>query len=445
MGKTKKNQKRTKIKLKKRILSKRKIAGNEKTTPSKKRQMSETDTWAPRKGPRNQDDKPVITLGEIDLDKFDDLQNMIGNLTPIGQESRNGFVVKFNIGDKKYGDKKYVLKSSRTETSESGIIDNLMYEYECGLKINSFLTTFPCFIKTFRLFIYDKNNGKRIMRSYLKNKPLLTEKENAIRLGNISKTLNPIPMEEDLDYDCAIKNDYALLLDYFPGISLSKSKYAKQNKTPDEWIPTDILFQIFAPLYTLGSDNFRHLDLHTGNVMIHELESEICLKYYFNDDSVVESNMNEGNYEETPIKEVTIYTRYIVKLVDYGRAYLKEITDNYFKKIQELKGTEEEKLFENILIKCGLGHIVKNRYNNSHADLLYLTNDPNFIWTLNTAIEKMGKGKASSDESAFTVHIDCKKYSDENERKGMFYTGNIPSGLDLEIFGVVSSEKIYNV
>lgn len=442
MGKTKKNQKRTKNKLKKRKFSKRKIAGNEKTTPLKKRSMSETDTWAPKKVPRNQDDKPVITLGNIDLDTFDALQNKIKNLTPIGEKSRNGFVVDFNIGDKTYGDKKYVLKSSRAETSESGIIDNLMYEYECGLKINSFLITFPCFIKTFRLFIY-KDEGKPIMMSYLKNKSFLTEKENIIRLGNISKTVNPIPMEEELDYDCAIKNDYALLLDYFPGKSLSKSSFARQNVKPDKWIPTDILFQIFAPLYGLGSDNFQHLDLHTGNVMIHNLESEICMKYYFNDDSIVEPNMNEGNYEETPIKEVTIYTRYIVKLVDYGRAYLKEITDDYLRKFQELKGTEEGKLFKNTLIGCGLGHIVGNRYNNSDADLLYLTNNPNFIWTLNTAIEKMGKDKTSSDESAFTVHIDCKKYSDESERKGMFYTGNIPPGLDdLEIFGVVSSEKI---
>ena len=441
MGKTKKNQKRTKIKLKKRKLSKKKIAGNE-MTPSKKRPTSETYTGAPKKEPRNQEDKPVITLGKIDLDTFDSLQNIIYNLTPIGEVSRNGFVVAFNISDKTYGDKKYVLKSSRAETSESGIIDNLMYEYECGLKINSFLITFPCFIKTFRLFIY-KDKGKTIIRSYLKNKPFLTEKENTIRLRNISKTVEPIRMEEDLDYDCAMKNDYALLLDYFPGISLSKSSFAQQNTKPDKWIPKDILFQIFAPLYALGSDNFQHLDLHTGNIMIYELKSEICMKYYFNDDDLVEPNMNEGNYEETPIKEVTIYTRYIVKLVDYGRAYLKEITDDYLRKFQELKGTEEGKLFKNTLIGCGLGHIVGNRYNNSHADLLYLTNNPNFMWTLNTAIEKMGKDKTSSDESAFTVHIDCKKYSDESERRGMFYTGNIPPGLDdLEIFGVVSSEKI---
>lgn len=438
MGKTKKNQNKMKTKAKRNKLSKKKIAGNE-MTPSKKRSVSTPETvfnMAPKKAPRKQEDKPIITLGEIDLDTFDELQNKIKNLTPIGQDSRNGFVVKFDVDDKNY-----VLKSSRSETIESGIIDNLMYEYECGLKINSFLITFPCFIKTFRLFIYDKSSGKRVMRAYLKNKQLFTKKENTIQLTNVSKTLHPISTERDVDYDCAMKNEYALLLDYFPGISLSKSSFARQNVKPDKWIPVDILFQIFAPLYALGSENFRHLDLHTGNVMIHDLRSDICLKYYFDDDDIVESKMNDGNYEETPIREVTIHTRYIAKIVDYGRAYIKEITDDYLQKYEELKNEKEGELYKNTLIECGLGHIVGNRYNTS-ADLLYLTNNPNFIWTLNTALEKIDKRKPSSDESVFTIHIDCKKYSDENERRGMFYTGNIPVGLDLEIFGVVSSEKI---
>jgi hypothetical protein len=65
-----------------------------------------------------------------------------------------------------------------------------------------------------------------------------------------------------------------------------------------------IFLQIFIPLGKLAH-NFTHNDLHTNNVLIYTFPDNkyIVLKYIFKD------------------KVIEMKTRYIAKIIDYGRSY----------------------------------------------------------------------------------------------------------------------------
>jgi hypothetical protein len=65
-----------------------------------------------------------------------------------------------------------------------------------------------------------------------------------------------------------------------------------------------ILYQIYAPLSIL-SNHFTHYDLHTGNVMLYEPIKGSYIQYHY-------------HYEN---HTVTFKSKYIVKIIDYGRSY----------------------------------------------------------------------------------------------------------------------------
>ena len=194
----------------------------------------------------------------------------------------------------------------------------------------------------------------------------------------------------------------------------------------------DIVFQIYAPLYALGSENFLHLDLHAGNIMVYEVPFDFCLKYTFNDEDIEEN-------------EINVYTNSIAKLVDYGRAYIKNITQPFLDKLKQIKDPMKKEHFVKSIINCGLGHIVGNRYETSETDLRYLTSQRSYVNILKNSLEQLNKNPSRKEDDIFTIHIDCKKYENENERSGMYYTGNIPEipseigDLEsfLDLFGVV--------
>jgi hypothetical protein len=426
MARTRKRVRKPK-RVKRKSMKKRMKGGGEEITPMKRKKPDDnnTITFAPKKVKQDPDTKPDITKTNTDLDIFDEKDNRIEKLRGIGEKSRNGFVVQYENNDKKF-----VLKSSRTENNKTGIIDNLVYEYKCGIKINDWRQVFSCFIHTHRLFEYEPGIGKIRMVKFLENQGLYSEKQKDLKLNDLQTTINP--HSNDGNYNCDTKNNYALMLDYFPGKSLSKTKFYKRNMPLDQLDIPDIVFQIYAPLYALGSENFLHLDLHAGNIMVYEVPFDFCLKYTFNDEEIEEN-------------EINVYTNSIVKLVDYGRAYIKNITQPFLDKLKQIKDPMKKEHFVKSIINCGLGHIVGNRYETSETDLRYLTSPRSYVNILKNSLEQLNKNPSRKEDDIFTIHIDCKKYENENERSGMYYTGNIPEipseigDLEsfLDLFGVV--------
>jgi hypothetical protein len=75
-----------------------------------------------------------------------------------------------------------------------------------------------------------------------------------------------------------------------------------------------ILFQIYSVLATLSTAKaFTHYDLHTGNVLLYPVPEGTYVTMVYNNPL--------GGGDMSSIPPVIIKTRYIVKIIDYGRAY----------------------------------------------------------------------------------------------------------------------------
>ena len=388
----------------------------------------------------------------------------------------NGVVYKLtleynskSVSEKQYKKKKTDLISDEREfalkipkLTKGQITDNMMFEYIAGLYINKLLSSFPCFIKTERLFmldidvdigesVYQRKNQIQKTAENLKL-GLYDELNRRIKLESITDKLVPVPskIDETLSLDllkfassenasalsasCNFKDLYALLIQYFEGKSLQTLFLGKNEKQ----IPPDVLFQLYAPLYAIRSENLRHLDLHSGNVLIQELPEDITFVYHFDDPEIVHSSLDEkGEYNETPVEKVTIRTRYLVKLVDYGRAYTGKT--KAFSKEYETLSKKKKTTFERNMVQCGLEHVLRNQPNTTEGiDLRYIVNYPNYLWALNT---QLTSDKLNQTPTNFQIHVDCKKYLSETERKPQYYEGILPQWLNIDLVGIVSEKE----
>ena len=92
---------------------------------------------------------------------------------------------------------------------------------------------------------------------------------------------------------------------------MSLGQFIRRNKATEYGFNVDMLqifLQIFIPLGTLA-DRFTHNDLHAENVLLYTIPNNkyITLKYVLGNNKPV----------------IQIKTRYIVKVIDYGRAYFR--------------------------------------------------------------------------------------------------------------------------
>ena len=204
----------------------------------------------------------------------------------IGDVSNNGFRYKLSYLNDGYSSVA-ILKSTQKINS-----DNLMYEYNVGLFINSMCPYYTCFLETYGLFQYNT------MADY--NKFKTNKKVSKAELNN---SLTSIPL--DYSIGCPNSQTISLLVQYVNGISLTD--LINLNTDNYNFVNYDlwcILFQIYYALSELG-DNFTHYDLHTSNVMIYQPNREKYITYNY--------YLARG--------DITFKSRYIAKIIDYGRSY----------------------------------------------------------------------------------------------------------------------------
>lgn len=220
--------------------------------------------------------------------------DFVKNIKRIGSPSANGFVNEIEY--KKYNYLAYaVLKSSASERS-----DNLAYEYLVGQFINKKINFFPCFLQTYGLYHYLSQN-----------------KWSHIR---ITKTIQTNVLKDSLqildkfDSSVACKNSkyLAILIQHIKNAETLGSFFESDINLP--FVTNNlmgVLYQIYFPLSILSSQ-FTHYDLHTNNVLLYTpvKGSFIHYHYHLNDSTVVE-----------------FYSPYIVKIIDYGRSYFKDINN----------------------------------------------------------------------------------------------------------------------
>jgi hypothetical protein len=222
-----------------------------------------------------------------------DLEQM-GNAS----DSINGMVMKLKTDH----NKKYILKIPQNDPFS----DNLLYEYHVGLYINKLRQKYPCFINTYALFYLNpetENTGtsvKNDISRFFKSKPFISNED--VKQGKLKNIVSNIGVIEKLPSyadSCLEKLNFAILLEHIEGKTLKSII----SKIADTEIPK-IYYQIYGPLAKLDG-YFTHNDLHTDNIMITKMASPIHFTY----------NLGEKDGEK-----VSFTTKYLARMIDYGRA-----------------------------------------------------------------------------------------------------------------------------
>lgn len=208
--------------------------------------------------------------------------------------------VNGNITELYYKKEEYfttaILKSSKYEKS-----DNLLYEGIVGLFINKLTKIYPCFVETYGLYCYNNDTSYSKINCSEYIEPVILQTE-LTKVKNIDKSTLEKAFTHPLLFTIIIRN-------------IPNSKTLNNLlKTNNDFIINDlsyVLFQIYAPLCVLFQ-KFTHYDLHLGNVLLHELKENSHIEYHY-----------ELNGTRCAFK-----CKYIAKIIDYGRSYFNDETDN---------------------------------------------------------------------------------------------------------------------
>jgi hypothetical protein len=207
-------------------------------------------------------------------------------------DSVNGFI--YELKYEKEGYNAYsILKSNQQEDT-----DSLYIEYMNGKYINEhFVPYFPCFLYTYQLLKYKSDEAYRYMR------------DNNVQMEHMNLLLD-VNNNMDLLEACDNPIHIAILLQHVH-TKISLHSFL-ENEEPDiisrELLP--ILLQIYIVLREL-KEIFTHYDLHLANVLLYKPFENRCILYKYKVDNT----------------EIVFYSSYIVKLIDYGRAYTKNSED----------------------------------------------------------------------------------------------------------------------
>ena len=176
------------------------------------------------------------------------------------------------------------------------------------------------------------------------------------------------------------------------------------EKTFDNAEYNNVLFQIYGPLYAL-KDLYMHRDLHSGNVMIKKLVQPIQFTYHY------------GTLDQE--HTVTFTSKYLVKLIDYGRGYIREVDERFSKYdelMEEYMNEPSDKLKRDIIQmqsdfnNCGLFHLT------TQASDLRLINKEDFKLEaiIDGLRDKIKKQNVVSDNSSLPDPPNKKQKVDSN-------------------------------
>jgi len=219
----------------------------------------------------------------------------------VGAESKNGFIFKIHYNRDKFN-AFAILKSSLRERS-----DNLAYEYFVGQELNAYKTQFPNLVETYALYKYKNEETWATVNDLGKvDKNFLFDGLQMITNGNI--------VEPEIIRESCVNSKYlAILVE-----NIKKSPTFEQHLSSRATFWTNhliyILFQVYALLHSIR-DEFTHYDLHARNVLIYEPSKFQYLQYIY-------------HLSPTRGDIVAFNSRYIAKIVDYGRSFIKGNNDS---------------------------------------------------------------------------------------------------------------------
>jgi hypothetical protein len=218
------------------------------------------------------------------FDNFDYMKNYT-----VLNSGKNGTIVKIDYERENY--KSYaVLKKKINRFS-----DSLMYEYMVGhFFINNMYKKFPCFLQTYG-FVYNDDLDT------LKDQKVLNLESNDIVSALRNSCVNPTKL-------ILLLENVSNPITFYDKIT-SFSQPMLKNFIEDEFFA--ILFQVYYTLNIL-KNVFTHYDLHSNNILLYEPITDGYIDYHYHYRGEV----------------ITFKSRYIVKIIDYGRCYFRESNIN---------------------------------------------------------------------------------------------------------------------
>lgn len=237
------------------------------------------------------------------FNNFIDFKYASPTLKRIGEVSANGFVTQIEYKNNNY--KSYaILKSSLKPNA-----DNLYYEFLVGkLFINKLTKKFPCFLETYGSYIYNDGQSWKDIKNIKRGS---TEKFDLTKMLYLNNNID----ETVLENSCLYSQYFSILIE---NIKEAKSLRSYLSNIPFliQELGT-ILYQIYMPLSQL-STSFTHYDLHDENVLIYKPFGENSNKYI------------TFHYHFSKTKIITFKSKYMVKIIDYGRSFFHSGNENSY-------------------------------------------------------------------------------------------------------------------
>ena len=259
------------------------------------------------------------------FDDFDNFDLLSKPAEQIGSVSANGFVKELTYVNRGYV-ANAVLKSAAYSNA-----DNLLYEALVGFFLNNMSQRYPSFVETYGLYGYSADGlaYKECKDNKLTNHAVLSA--GLTKLAQSAKDIG----SNTVKASCISPISMAVLIQHLKSAKTIREKcYGRLFVTKDLLY---VLYQVYMTLASL-SEVFTHYDLHTDNVLVYEPVAGSHIEYHY--------HMDGG-------KETVFRSKYIAKIIDYGRCYYKDESST--------SNTSESKSFYDNLVckvckpRCGTG------------------------------------------------------------------------------------------
>lgn len=250
-------------------------------------------------------------------------------LTPpiqtIHASSSNGYIIELTY-ERDHYTASAILKSSLAATA-----DNLFYEYLVGLFLNQQSKLYPCFLETYGLFRFKSErawSNIKDIRGQISPKVL---SKAVTLLSSSSSSLTNAQMNTLLRQSCTKSKHQAILIQHLSRVRTLSNKLDEchRQKTLADFYQSQlvsILFQVYYPLMQL-QNIFTHYDLHSSNIMLYKPGDDMYVTFHY--------------HLPNSLEIVQFKSKYVVKIIDYGRSYIKDSL-NIFEKLCKLKACKPE-------------------------------------------------------------------------------------------------------
>jgi hypothetical protein len=259
------------------------------------------------------------------FDDFDNFNLLSQPAKRIGSVSANGFVKELTYIHRGYT-ANAVLKSSAEYNS-----DNLLYEALVGFFLNKMSALYPSFVETYGLYQYHWDG---LAYDACKNDKLTDPTVLSVGLKRISESARDIGSFH-VRNSCLSPTSMAVLIQH-----LKAAKTISEKCSDKAFVTNDLMYVLYQVYMTLSSmsDVFTHYDLHRDNVLVYEPVKGSHIEYHY--------HLADG-------KETVFNSKYIAKIIDYGRCYYHDVdsASNF---------SESKRFYDNLVCKeckprCGKG------------------------------------------------------------------------------------------